>query len=90
MKIYEEKRLADFQFWSGAKRAEILTDEQFDTIESLLESEYPDGVEDTFINDLFWFEPDTIAEWLGFTDWEALERHNNGEEDEEDEEDEEA
>lgn len=80
MKIYEEKSLSDFQFWSGAKRAEILTNEQFDTVENILNDMYPDGVEDTFINDLFWFEPETVANWLGFDDWEALERHNNGEE----------
>lgn len=80
MRIYEEKSLSEFEFWSGGKRAEILTDEQFNTIEKVLTDIYPDGIENSQINDLFWFEPDTIAKWLGFDDWEALERHNNGEE----------
>ena len=79
MRIYEEKSLADFEFWSGGKRAEILTDEQFNEVESILEDLYPDGMEDSQINDLFWFAPDTVADWLGFNDWEALERHNNEE-----------
>ena len=25
------------------------------------------------INDFFWFDKDTIAEWLGYTDWDELE-----------------
>ena len=65
MKIYTEQSLRDFQFWSGAKDfASILTDEQFDQIEVILEDLYPDGVSDTTINDLFWFEEDTVREWL--------------------------
>lgn len=89
MKIYEEKSLEDFQFWSGAKyTAEILTPEQFFALESMFENDlFINGVEDTNLNDIFWFERDAIAEWLGFSDWEALERHNNGEEEEEEEED---
>lgn len=66
MRIYTEQRLADFEFWSGAKcNAEQLTAAQFDSIEAILEECYPDGVDETFINDLFWFEFETIAEWLG-------------------------
>lgn len=84
MKYTIEKSLKDFEFWSGAvSRAEVLTDEQFDTLEAIMEDsceEWSDGS----INDFFWFEEDTIAEWLGFNSWEALERHKNGE-DEEDE-----
>lgn len=65
MKIYTEQSLRDFQFWSGAKDfAETLTDEQFDQIEAILEDLYPDGMTDTQINDLFWFEEETIREWL--------------------------
>ena len=51
---------------SGAKdNAETLTSEQLDMVESILEDAYPDGMEDTQINDFFWFEFDTIREWLG-------------------------
>lgn len=90
MKMYREESLRNFEFWSGAKdRANVLTDEQFDQIEAMLEEIEPEeGWSETAINDFFWFEEDTIAEWLGFEDFEALERFNNGE-DEEDEEDEE-
>lgn len=74
MKIYSETSLRNFEFWSGAKdRAEQLTYDQLDQIESILESEYPDGMSDTEINDLFWFEEDWIANILGFSSWENLE-----------------
>lgn len=68
MRIYTEQSLYNFQFWSGAKQnAEQLTIEQFDQIENILEDCYPEGMDKTAINDLFWFEFETIAEWLGLT-----------------------
>lgn len=66
MKIYAEKALRNFKFWAGAKEnASELTDEQLDAVESILEDIYPEGMEETAINDLFWFEFDQIQEWLG-------------------------
>ena len=74
MKVYKEINLRDFEFWSRAKdNAETLTDEQLDMVESILEDAYPDGVEDTQINDFFWFDFDTIREWLGIKDEEEEE-----------------
>lgn len=59
-------RLRDFEFWSGAKsNAEILTDRHFDELEFILEDLYPDGMDETQINDLFWFDFDSVLEWLG-------------------------
>lgn len=73
MKIYREESLSNFEFWSGAKdRAMYLTDEEFDTIESILEECYPDGMTETEINDFFWFEEDTIAEWLGYSSFDEI------------------
>ena len=69
MKVYKEMNLRDFKFWSGAKsNAETLTNEQLDMVESIIEDACPDGVEDTKINDFFWFGFDTIREWLGIED----------------------
>ena len=80
MKIYTEKSLRDFEFWSGAKdTVKYLTESELNTIESILEDCAPeDGYSDTDINDFFWFEDDTIAEWLGYDDFEQLmeEREN--------------
>lgn len=73
MKVYTEQSLRDFEFWSGAKdTAKYLTAEQMDTIEAILEEGYPDGMSETEINDIFWFEEDMIAEWLGYNSFEEL------------------
>ena len=74
MKIIKEDSLRNFDFWSDARdRVKYLSDEDFDQIEETLEEIYPDGMTETEINDLFWFDEDTIAEWLGYSDWEELE-----------------
>ena len=89
MKITSEINLRDFEGWSGAvDTLNTLTDEQKDALEAILEEIYPDGMDETSLNDLLWFEDDAIADWLGFDDWEDLERKNSGEDDEEDDDEE--
>lgn len=83
MKIITEQSLADFKFWSGAEdTAQRIWEEQgsegFDQLEAILENLYPDGIDETELNDLLWFDAETVYEWLGIGD----------EEDEEDEEEE--
>ena len=79
MKIFSEQSLRHFDFWGGAQEnANELSWEQFDNLESILEEAYPDGIDATDLNDMMWFEFDTIKEWLGIEDEE--------DEDEEDEE----
>ena len=73
MKLYREESLSRFEFWSGARdRVKYLNDNDLDIIESILEELYPEGMNETTINDLFWFEEDTIAEWLGYSDFEEI------------------
>lgn len=79
MKIYREETLRSFDFWSGGKRvADYLWDkfggDAFDTIEREWDLEYPDGMDETQVNDMFWFETDYIATLLGYRNWEHLER----------------
>ena len=77
MKVTTEQSLSNFNFWSGAKdNASELTDSQLDTVESILEDIYPDGMDETSVNDLFWFEFDTVKEWLGITEEEEEEEVN--------------
>lgn len=90
MKIISETSLDRFEAWSGGKDTlDVLIEKDLcDQLEAMLENDiFPDGCTDTELNDLLWFERDTIAEWLGFSDWEDLE--NGSEEDEEDEDGEE-
>lgn len=73
MKLYREESLSRFEFWSGAKdTVKYLTESELDTIESYLDELYPEGMTDTEINDFFWFEDDTIAEWLGYNDFDEI------------------
>lgn len=93
MKIYTEQSLADFKFWSGAETtAQRIWEEQgsegFDQLEAILEDLYPDGIDETDLNDLLWFDADTVYEWLGIDD-EEEEDEEEEDEDEEEEDDEE-
>lgn len=91
MKIYKEVNNAwDFEFWSGAKdTVKEMKDEQVKEVFNMLENVYPDGMSETELNDLFCFEEDTIAEWLGFDSFEKLCAYNRGEDEEEEDDDDE-
>lgn len=63
----------DFEFWEGAAdTVKYLTDDEIKEIFSALEEYYLDGMSETELNDFFWFERDTIAEWLGYDDFEQI------------------
>lgn len=64
MKITTELDLQNFEFWSGAKDHSF-TRSELEQVESILEDIYPDGMEDTQVNDLFWFQEEDICDWLG-------------------------
>ncbi len=66
MKIFWEVSLTNFEFWSGAKdRAAKLTDDELEQIESMLEELFPEGIDKTAVNDLFWFDFESVLEWIG-------------------------
>ena len=80
-----ETSLENFPAWSGGKDTlDVLIEKDLcDTVEAILNDIFVDGAPtDTEINDTLWFSRDEIAEWCGFSSWEALE---NGEEEEEEE-----
>ena len=87
MKYYVETSLENFEAWSGGRDTlEVLIEKGLcDTVEACLEDILDGDSSDTYINDILWMERDMIAEWCGFSSWEALE---NGEEEEEMEEEE--
>lgn len=62
MKIYRDQSLSNFEWWSGAiANAREFTEDELDEIEPILESEYPDGIDETELNDIMWFEPEYLA-----------------------------
>ena len=81
MKYYVENNLADFDFWGGAvdtadtlrELDDVVDFDVFGCLEAMMEDDITEWSE-TGINDFFWFEDDTIAEWLGYSSWEGLER----------------
>lgn len=75
MKIYYEHYLHDFNFWSGAKdNIKYLTKDDFTVVELELEEMYPDGIEETDLNDLFRFDMDEISKILGYDDFDDLKK----------------
>lgn len=70
MTIRKEIALRDFEFWSGgADRANNCSVEELDALEQFFEETEPEeGWTDTDINDMFWFEFDTLAQYLGYRD----------------------
>lgn len=67
MKITMEMSLYNFEAWSGAvdtleriKEAGLC-----DELEEYLDELYPDGISDTTLNDILWFDADNIFEALG-------------------------
>lgn len=73
MKIIQEMALNEFDFWDeGQQNADLLTEHEFKVIEDKLEARFPDGLEERQLNDIFWFEEDMLANWLGYPDWETL------------------
>ena len=85
MKYYVETSLENFEAWSGGRDTlDVLIEKGLcDTVEACLEDILDGDSSDTTINDILWMERDMIAEWCGFSSWDALE---NGEEEEETEE----
>lgn len=75
MKIYSETSLENFEAWGGAVNTldRVREAGKCDELESILEDLYPDGMSETELNDLLWFEPETVLEWLGIEEEEEEE-----------------
>lgn len=75
MKIYKEMGLEDFEFWGGAKDfAERLTFEELHYIEMMMDEWGTEDWSATMVNDFFWFDQETIAQWIGTTEEEIWAR----------------
>ena len=76
MTITYELDLNSFEAWSGAKETleRIQREGKCAELENVLEELYPDGMTETELNDLLWFEPETVYEWLGIRSEEQIEK----------------
>lgn len=78
MKVTKEISLEDFEWWSGAKdTADKITEAgAWEELESILEELYPEGIDETSLNDLLWFDDEWIFETLGISSGEEEEEEN--------------
>jgi len=63
MKIYNNRlTLEDFEAWAGAvDTKQVIIDNNKETdFEFLIEELYPEGIDETQLNDILWFE----SEWI--------------------------
>lgn len=75
MRIICDYSLHNFPAWSGAvdTKEKILAEDKEEEFEQYIEDIFPDGCTDTQLNDILWFEEESIFEYLDI----------NGEDDEE-------
>ena len=67
MKITSEMDLKNFKAWSGAKDTlnKLIELDKCDDLEFILDDLYPEGLTDTQLNDILWFDDEWIYETLG-------------------------
>jgi hypothetical protein len=66
MKVISEINLTSFEFWSGGLfNAQMLTYDELEQLEYIFEDIYSEGMTDTMINDIMWFDFGVVCEWLG-------------------------
>ena len=71
MKTFNDNTtLVNFNAWSGATdtKEKIIQEGKADEFDNLIEELYPDGLSETALNDLLWFEDDWIFEMLCISD----------------------
>lgn len=73
MKISYELELANFNAWSGATNTlnKLIELDKTEELEEILNDLYPEGLTETELNDLLWFEPEWIFETLGIEEEEG-------------------
>ena len=73
MKVTSEVTLRQFDAWSGAKETKqtILDNNMSDEFDQLIEELYPEGIDETQLNDILWFDSEWCFEMLGIKEEEV-------------------
>lgn len=79
MKIYSETSIRDFKAWSGAidTLERVINAGKADELEAVLEDLYPDGLDETELNDILWFDSDWVYEVCGMQTDEEIEEERD-------------
>jgi hypothetical protein len=75
MKVFKEMSISNFEAWSGAVETQriIIENNKEDEFDCLIDECYPEGIDETSLNDLLWFDDEWIFEMLGITEEEEEE-----------------
>lgn len=67
MKVYQEISIRNFEAWNGAVATKdlIIDHDKADEFDALIEELYPDGIDETQLNDILWFDDEWVLESLG-------------------------
>lgn len=70
MKVYQEIGIRDFEAWCGAIATKdlIIENNKEDEFDALIEELYPDGIEETRLNDILWFDVEWVLDSLGISE----------------------
>lgn len=84
MTIIYELDLERFEAWSGGKQTleRVIDEGKCELLEQMLEELYPDGMTETQLNDLLWFDSESVYEWCGIRSESQIEREISEAEDE--------
>jgi len=75
MTIKKEITLKDFEFWGRARQiVKLFTEDELTAIEYELECIYPEGIDETILNDFFAYNTEFITEMIGMTEEDLLSR----------------
>lgn len=76
MTIICELDLRNFKAWGGAKNTleRVINEGKCDLLEQILDDIYYERMTETQLNDLLWFEPEAIYEWLGIRSEEQIQK----------------
>lgn len=67
MKVITNISIEYFNAWSGAKTTKnrIINEGKVDLFDDIIEELYPDGIDETLLNDILWFDRDWVYKSLG-------------------------
>ena len=70
MKITMEMSLENFNAWSGAVNTQekIISAGMAEEFNELIEELYPEGIDETKLNDILWFDDEWLFEQLGISE----------------------
>lgn len=70
MKVYSEISISNFDAWQGAITTKdlIIKHNKEDEFDALIEELYPDGIDETKLNDILWFDDEWVLENLSITE----------------------